>query len=68
MHFSCLAAQCALRKFYEGGQSINYDMDEKKILKKKMQYLSIKCMVSIILFNVIACWSISIIQWLHLAV
>lgn len=68
MHFSCLAAQCALRKFYEGGQSINYDLDEKKILKKKMQYLSIKCMVSIILFKVIACWSISIIQWLHLAV
>lgn len=66
MHFSCLVAQCALRKFYEGGQSINYDLDERK--KKKMQYLSIKCMVSIIVTKVIACWSISIIQWLHLAV
>lgn len=66
MHFSCLVAQCALRTFYEGGQSINYDLDERK--KKKMQYLSIKCMVSIIVTKVIACWSISIIQWLHLAV
>lgn len=33
-----------------------------------MQYLSIKCMVSIIVTKVIACWSVSIIQWLHLAV
>lgn len=35
MHFSCLVAQCALRKFYEGGQSINYDLDERKKKKKE---------------------------------